>query len=79
MPKTTMTKALDDTNIIGIRFGRIGLLKFAICKLDELQPGDRVLVESDGMSREANVVIASSQLIHSVPSISTIGTAIRKL
>ena len=52
-------------NVVGVRFSPAGLVHYFDPGDEDFTVGDRVLVESDGGSREAVVAIAPAQVLYS--------------
>ncbi len=56
---------MSDRSLVGIRFDRGGSVAYFDASGFDLSPGDLVVVETDGETREGWVVIAPSQVVHS--------------
>ena len=52
-------------NVVGVRFGRTGRVHFFDPRSEDMDLGDRVVVETETGPREALVVIAPRQVLYS--------------
>ena len=67
------------TNVVGVRFMPLEPVRFVAPGDDDVGPGDRVVVESEGGPREAVVVIAPFQVLYSDLREPLAGAVVRRL
>ena len=60
-----MTEGQQVTIVVGVRFRPLGPLQFYAPGNVDLEPGDRVLVDTESGTREGLVAIAPAQVLYS--------------